>query len=77
YLSNTNFLSVMTIRSLGDLNYEVNPAAADPYTVPTPAFSFGGASSSATITTSGRWELPLPVPPRALPTIGAMPARKQ
>ncbi|HEU4749263.1 MAG TPA: hypothetical protein VFS56_12235, partial [Gemmatimonadaceae bacterium] len=47
YLSNTNFLSVMTIRSLGDLNYEVNPAAADPYTVPTPAFSFGGASSSA------------------------------
>lgn len=73
YLSNqTNPLSVMTIRSLEDLNYTVNTAAADPYTVPTPSISFGGASSS-TLMSTRRWELPLAVAPRALPTLGPAP----
>jgi hypothetical protein len=32
-----NRFSLMSIQSLADLKYVVNPAAADPYTVPTPA----------------------------------------
>ena len=68
YLSSTaNLLSVMTIRSLADLGYSVNPAAADPYTVPTPSFSLPGGSPSSLISASPRWERALPVAPRTLP----------
>ena len=35
--STNNPFSVMSIQSLADLKYVVNPAAADPYTVPSPA----------------------------------------
>jgi len=68
YLSSvSNPLSVMTIRSLGDLGYVVNPAADDPYTVPTPSFSLPGGVSSTLLSFSPRWERPLPVAPRTLP----------
>lgn len=68
----TNPLSVMTIRSLEDLNYTVNPAAADPYTLPVGTnfrASFRIDDINAT-PTPGEWERPLPRAPRALPTAG-------
>jgi len=67
-----NPLSVMSIRSLEDLNYTVNPAAADPYTLPL-GTNFRASSAADAITatpTPGEWERPLPHPPRALPTVG-------
>ena len=68
----TNPLSVMSIRSLEDLNYTVNPDAADPYTLPAgvslrAAFRVDDISATST---PGEWERPLPHAPRALPTIG-------
>ena len=68
----TNPLSVMSIRSLEDLNYTVNPAAADPYTLPlgTNLRSSIGAEALTSTPTPGEWERPLPRAPRALPTIG-------
>ena len=69
YLNNfTNSLSVMSIRSLEDLNYTVNPAAADAYTIAVGSFSAGGSLVSSA-TSSGRWELPLLLAPRTLRTI--------
>jgi hypothetical protein len=68
----TNALSVMSIRSLEDLNYTVNPAAADPYTLPAGVSlraAFRADDISAT-PTPGEWERPLPHAPRALPTVG-------
>lgn len=68
--SGTNPLSVMTVRSLADLNYTVNPAAADPYTLPVGTnlrASFRSDDITAT-PTPGAWERPLPHAPRALPT---------
>lgn len=68
YLSTiANPLSVMTIRSLADLGYSVNPAAADPYTVPAPSFSLPGGASPALISSSPSWERALPVAPRTVP----------
>jgi Leishmanolysin len=66
-----NPLSVMSIRSLEDLNYTVNTAAADPYTLPfgvslRAAFRVDDISATAT---PGEWERPLPRAPRALPTM--------
>jgi hypothetical protein len=67
----TNPLSVMSIRSLADLGYTVNPAAADPYTLPAGTnlrASFRINDVTAT-PTPGEWERPaLPHPPRGLPT---------
>jgi hypothetical protein len=67
----TNPLSVMSIRSLADLNYTVNPAAADPYTLPAGTnlrASFRINDINAT-STPGEWERPmLHHPPRGLPT---------
>jgi Leishmanolysin len=67
----TNPLSVMSIRSLADLGYTVNPAAADPYTLPVGTnlrASFRINDVTAT-PTPGEWERPaLPHPPRGLPT---------
>jgi len=71
--SGTNPLTVMSIRSLEDLNYTVNPAAADPYTLPAGVSlraSFRAEDISAT-PTPGEWERPFPRAPRALPTVGA------
>jgi hypothetical protein len=65
--SNANPLSAMTIRSLGDMGYTVNPAAADPYIVPAPGFSLPGGTASTLLSSSPRWERPLPMAPRTLP----------
>jgi hypothetical protein len=67
----SNPLSVMSIRSLEDLNYTVNPAAADPYTLPAgvslrAAFSPDDVGATAT---PGGWERPLPRAPSGLPTV--------
>jgi hypothetical protein len=66
--SGGNPLSVMTIRSFEDLNYTVNTAAADLYTI-----FIGSQMATATApsfaTASGPWERPLPVRPKILPTI--------
>jgi len=71
YLNNgTNALSVMTIRSFEDLNYTVNTAAADAYTIAIGNLSAAGDMSSSP-TRSRNWERPLPVAPRSLPTVGA------
>jgi Leishmanolysin len=67
----TNPLSVMSVRSLADLNYTVNPAAADPYTLPAgtnlrASFRFNDINATPT---PGEWERPmLHHPPRGLPT---------
>ena len=67
----TNQLSVMSIRSLEDLDYIVNTAAADPYTL-LPGVSLRAAFRADDISataTPGEWERPLPRAPRALPTV--------
>lgn len=69
----TNPLSVMTIRSLEDLGYVTNPAAADAYpdanTVKTwnlrASFRLGDISATPT---PGVWEKPLKRSPRSLPS---------
>jgi len=61
-------LSVMTIRSLEDLNYTVNTAAGDPYTIAIGSL-MAAATAPSSATASGPWERPLPVRPRMLPTI--------
>lgn len=68
--SGTNPLSVMTVRSFEDLNYTVNTAAADGYTIAVGSFS-AAAGMSSSPTRSRNWERPLPVAPRSLPTVGA------
>jgi hypothetical protein len=67
----TNQLSVMSIRSLEDLDYIVNTGAADPYTL-LPGVSLRAAFRTDDISamaTPGQWERPLPHAPRALPTV--------
>ncbi len=64
----TNPLSAMTIRSLEDLNYTVDAAAADPYTIP--GGSFRASSSVTASPTPGKWERPIRISPRILPTLG-------
>jgi hypothetical protein len=65
-----NPFSVMSIRSLEDLDYTVNPAAADPYALPAgvslrAAFT---ADDLAATAAPGAWERPLTHRPLALPT---------
>jgi hypothetical protein len=70
----TNPLSVMTIRSLEDLGYTVNPAAADPYTIPGGNIrASGDASASSAIVPTTNWERPLGIKPKRLPTVGLPP----
>lgn len=71
YLSSgSNPLSVMTIRSLEDLNYTINTAAADPFSVTVGSVSaFGGGSSSPMLVRG--WERPLEFKPRVLPRVGS------
>jgi hypothetical protein len=66
--SGPNPLSVMSIRSFEDLDYSVNTAAADTYTIAMGSFSAASGMASSP-TTSRDWERPLPVVPRTLPTI--------
>lgn len=65
-----NPLSAMTIRSLEDLGYTVNPAGADAYTIAIGSSMLAGDASSSPAA-SGVWERRLPVRPRTLPTIVA------
>jgi hypothetical protein len=62
-------LSAITVGSLQDLGYTVNPLAADPFTVPS-----AGASGNVIPATDGGWERPLPLP--AVPMSPAMSATK-
>jgi hypothetical protein len=71
--SGTNPLSVMSVRSLEDLNYTVNPAAADHYpdanthvVLNLQSVLDGGAVPSASAQ-AANWERPLPHAVRALP----------
>jgi hypothetical protein len=69
--SGTNPISVMTIRSFEDLNYTVNAADADNFTIPGGNIRASFRANDATQTsTPGTWERPLPHPARPLPTIG-------
>lgn len=62
-------LSAITVGSLQDLGYTVNPFAADPYTVPV-----GGASGNVIPADGGGWERALPLP--AVPKSPATSATK-
>jgi hypothetical protein len=62
--SGTMPLSVMTVRSLGDIGYTINPAAADPYQIFAGSIRAGGNL----VTPLGSvWERGLASPPRTLP----------
>jgi hypothetical protein len=70
--SGTNPLSAMSIKSLEDLQYVVNTAAADPYPDSNTRVTFNLRSdfgTEDTVTTGPRatWEQPIPVAVRALP----------
>jgi hypothetical protein len=67
-------LSAMTIKSFEDLNYAVNTADADAYTIAVGSRSIG-TSGASTPVPSGVWERPLPFAPRMLPTIRGSPER--
>jgi hypothetical protein len=72
--SGINPLSVMTIRSLEDLGYTVNPAAADAFTIPGGSIrAAGDAGTSASIMAGTDWERPLRIKPKRLPTTGLPP----
>jgi hypothetical protein len=68
--SGTNPLSVMSVRSLEDLHYTVNAAAADPYpdshTIPTISLR---ADEMVGAPPASNWERPPSHAPRALPTV--------
>ena len=68
--SGSNPLSVMTIRSLEDLKYGVNPAAADAFSVTVGSISAFGGTRSSLASTRG-WERPLRFTPRVVPPVGS------
>jgi leishmanolysin len=71
----TNPLSKMTIDALQDLGYTVNPAAADPFTIPGSSIRASFRADDITATsTPGSWEKPLLRKPRGLPTVGMPPS---
>jgi len=57
-------LSILTVRSVGDLGYTINSAAADPYAIFAGSLQAGGNR----IVLSGAWEQTLPTPPRVIPS---------
>jgi hypothetical protein len=60
-------LSIMTVRSLEDLGYTINPSAADPYTIF--AGSVRASPSVSPLTPVGSvWERGLASPPKTLPS---------
>jgi hypothetical protein len=67
--SGSNPLSVMTIRSFEDLDYTVNTAAADIYTLAFRSLSAGTTAAFSSLLQSRVWERPLGVPIKALPTV--------
>src|SRR5689334_10703475 len=62
-------LSIMTVRSIGDMGYTVNPAAADPYQI-----LAGLRAGGSNIVLSAEWERGLAVPPRVIPRRRYQPA---
>ncbi len=66
--SGSNPLSAMSIRSFEDLDYTVNTAAADSYTIAIGSFS-AATSMASSPTLTRDWERPLPVAPRVVPTV--------
>lgn len=71
-------LSIITVRSLGDLGYSINPSGADPYSIfpgNLRANVFGSESTSvprlpatSRIPFAANWEMPLPIRPVPLPS---------
>jgi len=60
-------LSILTVRSIGDLGYTINPAGADPYSIF--ALSIRANPILSSVTPPGSvWERGLLSPPRALPS---------
>jgi hypothetical protein len=73
FLNNgNNPLSEMTIRSMEDLGYGSNPAAADTYRIPGGSLraSLDIMAASSTSRAAPGWERPLGIRPRMLPTLG-------
>jgi hypothetical protein len=66
--SGSNPLSAMSIRSFEDLDYVVNTAAADGYTIAIGSFS-AATSMASSPTPSRNWERPLPIAPRIPPAV--------
>ncbi|HJQ09579.1 MAG TPA: leishmanolysin-related zinc metalloendopeptidase [Gemmatimonadaceae bacterium] len=64
-------ISIMTVRSMSDLGYTINAAAADPYQIFVGSIQGGGTR----ITTSGAWEQALPIAPRPIPSRRNQPKR--
>jgi len=64
-------LSIMTVKSMSDLGYTVNDAAADPYQI----FVGGLRAGGNRIIASGTWEQALPTPPRVIPSRRNQPKR--
>ncbi|MGH7605144.1 MAG: leishmanolysin-related zinc metalloendopeptidase [Gemmatimonadaceae bacterium] len=60
-------LSILTVRSLGDLGYSINPAGADPYII-FPGNVRASDSQSGAAPLPVNWEQPLPIRPIALPS---------
>lgn len=75
--SGSNPLSVMTIKSFEDLDYVVNTAAADAYTITLGSLSAGTNAAYSSLVHSRVWERPLGVPIKALPTIRSTSMRAQ
>jgi hypothetical protein len=72
----TNPLSVMSIRSIEDIGYTVNAAAADPYNIQTNCptsrllLNFRAAGGIGSTSRPVAWERPLAHRPRLLPSMG-------
>ena len=64
-------LSVMTVRSIADLGYTVNAAAADSYSI----FAGSIQASGNRIVLSGAWEQGMATPPRVIPSRRNQPKR--
>ena len=64
-------LSIITVRSIADIGYGVNQAAADPYQIFLGSLRAGGDL----IIGSGVWEQGLPTPPRVIPSRRNQPKR--
>jgi hypothetical protein len=67
--SGSNPLSVITIRSFEDLDYTVNTAAADVYTLAFRSSSAGTTAAFSSLVHSRVWERSLGVPVKALPAV--------
>jgi hypothetical protein len=64
-------LSIMTVRSLGDIGYAINTAGADPYSIFTPPHLRANSAITPASTFGTAWEKSLPNRPRPLPSSGA------